>query len=132
MSWLKKLKALWKKFYRFFEGAYRTGQLEDSASDARTDAEKAVARILRGTGIPPDCVGATVIQGGCAILITHSVREQKRQEAFVHKTYEQAADKALEWLEANKLKFGGQTGYNRDTRRAYKAKQIRALKAKRK
>jgi hypothetical protein len=115
---MNRLFALLKRLYRFFEGAYRTAQLHDAASITYTEAEKAVARVLRVSKLPPDCVAATVVNGGSAIVVRH----EGASEAFVHKTYALAADQALEWIKKQDLRVGEASSYNRAQRRAHKAR----------
>jgi len=129
------LKTLLKRIYQYFEGAYRIGQLEDAQSLTRTDAEKAVHRVIRESGLPPDCVGATVVRGGSAILVMHTKTAKngevkKQQEAFVHNTYDEAATEALKWIQnQEKVSVGSQSGYNRAERRSFAARQKKAAKA---
>ena len=118
MNWLR---TIFKRIYRFFEGAYRQAQLHDAASITYTDAEHAVAWVIKASKLPDDCVAATVVSGGCAIVVKH----KSGQEAFVHKTYRQAAEEAIEWIKNrdNDLCVGEVSGYNRAQRRAMKARQ---------
>jgi hypothetical protein len=114
-----------RRFFRFvarwWQGKLRNVELADTASPARSEAEEAVAKIVFETDIAPDCVAATVFEGGCAILVKHD----KAQELFVHKSYALAADKAIEWLKGQKLKQGHTSKMNRAQRRAFQKRKQR-------
>ena len=90
----ERFKAFFKKVFWFWKGQYLEVQLQDKTSPTRTDAEHAVARVVMETDIAPDCVSAMVFQGGCAIKVKH----QDAWEMFLHNSYNEAADKAIEWL----------------------------------
>jgi len=62
----------------------------------RSEAEEQLARILYETGIRPDAVSATTMNGGPCFLVKH----KDAQEAFIHNSYKVAADKVIEWLNA--------------------------------
>jgi hypothetical protein len=145
MRWLKQL---WLKLWWWFTGGVRSAQLQDPTSPARSEAEEAVARVVYESDIAPDCVAATVVRGGPAIVIFHEVQRDKtgwrhhrrkgfkgvhlakrrEQEVFIHRTYALAADKALEWIEMQKngVATGGQSKMNRKERRAFDAKRKHA------
>ena len=91
---IKKLKSLWLRIKWWWTGGVLSSKLSDYGSDTRSEAEQAVERIVLATDIVPDCVAATTLRGGAAILITHD----KAQEGFIGRSYEHAADKAIEWL----------------------------------
>jgi hypothetical protein len=120
MAWIK---TLWLTLWWWFVGGVRSAQLQDTASDARNEAEEAVARIVYESDIAPDCVCATVVHGGCAILVKHDTgtpnNPRVASEIFIHRTYALAAEKALEWLH-NKpmLRTGTVSKHNRQERRA--------------
>ena len=90
----ERFKAFFKRITQFWKGQYLEVQLQDTTSPTRTDAEKAVTRVVMETNIAPDCVSAMVFQGGCAIKVKH----QDAWEMFLHNSYSEAADKAIEWL----------------------------------
>lgn len=132
MKWLKaRWKRLWTFLYRWWGGKLLNIELADTASPARSEAEEAVARVVFETNVAPDCVAATVIRGGPAILIKHD----KAQEAFVHHTYAKAADKAIEWLKhresmGRELKQGMTSGLNRAQRRQFESRRRREKKGR--
>lgn len=90
----ERIKAFFKKIFWFWKGQYIEVQLQDTTSPTRTEAERAVTRVVMETDIAPDCVSAMVFQGACAIKVKH----QDAWEMFLHNSYNEAADKAIEWL----------------------------------
>jgi hypothetical protein len=96
-------KKLWKLFSvlsallhgirNWWSGGLLNARLQDEGSKEHGDAERAVARVIHATGIHPKHVFATVIHGGPTIVLSY----RKSQEGFTHKTYADAADKAIEW-----------------------------------
>lgn len=90
----ERFKAFLKNIFRFWKGQYLEVQLQDNTSPTRTEAERAIDRVVMETDIAPDCVSALVFQGGCAIKVKH----QDAWEMFLHNSYGEAADKAIEWL----------------------------------
>jgi len=118
-SWLRSSA---KRLWRWWLGKLRNIELADKASPVRSEAEEAVARVVYRTNIAPDCVSATVLQGGYTIIIEHN----KSKEAFIHRSYDQAADKAIEWLtkrEGRHVLSGTVSHMNRAQRRAFDKKR---------
>lgn len=126
---IKALKRFFVFLWRWWNGKLKNIELADTGSQARSEAEEAVARVIYETDLVPDCVAASVIMGGCAIIIT---RDGGVGETFVGKSYNHAADKAVEWVktravaEGVNLKAQGSTsGLNRAQRRAFDRKRRR-------
>jgi ribulose kinase len=114
-----RFKLFWKTLLRWWQGKIRNIELADTASPARSEAEEAVARVIYETQVAPDCVAATVFDGGCALLVQHD----KAKELFVHKSYALAADKAIEWLKGQKLQQGKTSKMNRTQRRIFETRR---------
>ncbi len=119
-SWLQRV--VW-----FFKGEELKAQLAQvatptsPASPIRTEAELAVERVVMETDITPDCINAQVLRGGCTILVKHN----EAWEAFVHNSYGEAADKAIEWLklQGDEIKTNKVTKLNRQQRRKFDAER---------
>lgn len=131
---LNRIKEIWKRFWQpikwWWTGNVLTSELEKS-SLTRTEAELAVERIVMTTNIQPDCVSATVIRGGTAILITHD----RGKEGFIGNGYEHAADKAIEWLTQREGRFilqAKSTGLSRKSQKVFNAVRRDAKKKRRK
>jgi len=114
MAWFKQL---WKRVSRWWTGNLLVAQLADAESETRSAAELAVARVVAQTNIPPDCVVACVLHNGCCIQIRHDTAT----EAFLHNTYAQAADKAIEWYT---LRGGSTRGWGRTTQLSKKQQKV--------
>lgn len=93
MSWLRRL---WLRVWRWWTGKVLNAKLQDRSSVERSEAELAVELVVAKTGLAPDCVAATVINGGPAILL----RYNSSSEAFVHHSYAMAAEQAIRWAKA--------------------------------
>ena len=108
---LRRLRRLVRSVRQRWSGGVLDARLSDLGSQERRDAEEAVAKVVAKTQVPADCVSATTLQGGPAILVEHD----GAKEGFVHRTYDQAADKAIEWVnerDGRKAKFVNTTGLN--------------------
>jgi hypothetical protein len=142
MTWLKKL---WLKLWWWFKGGVQVARLQDLSSPVRNEAEEAIAKVVYQSNIAPDCVVASVVRGGTAIILIHSVVSNDRrgrpyrddsgralrkgqQECFIGRSYDHAADKALEWLamQDGKLSTGVQSSMNRRARRSFDVRRRRA------
>jgi len=121
-------KSLYKRIVWWWTGGLLSVQLEDKASDTRTEAEYAVERVVYETNIAHDCVSATIIRGGPCILVTHD----GAKEAFIHNSYAEAADKAIQWLRANDVRYSEQSKLSRRERRAFDSYRRRAKSAREK
>lgn len=97
------MKKLWKWFreklwlpvwWWWTGGMLEIKVFQEEGSPERTEASEAVDRVVMETNIAPDCVMATVLRGGPCLIVKHD----GAQEAFIHRTYALAADKAIEWL----------------------------------
>lgn len=93
---MKRLRELWLRLWRWWTGKVLNARLKDHSSPERNEAELAVERVVTQTNLAPDCVAATVIRGGPAIL----VRLDTSSEAFVHHSYALAAEQAIKWANA--------------------------------
>jgi hypothetical protein len=92
---LQWLRAQYMRFVNAVRGVNLRKHLENPDSPERSAAIDAVGRVVARTRIPPDCVSAGEINGGCGIKIKHD----GAHEWFVGYTYEQAADEAIKWLQ---------------------------------
>jgi hypothetical protein len=115
---------LWERFTAFlktlwwwWKGKLLNIELKDELSPVRTEAQMAVDRVVMETDITPDCVSAQVVRGGCTIMVKHN----EAWEAFVHNSYNEAAEKAIEWLllQGDEIKTNKVTKLNRKSRRAF-------------
>jgi hypothetical protein len=105
----------------WFSGGVLSAQLRDEGSETRSEAELAVERVVMQTHIAPDCVVATVMRGGPCIILTHD----GAKEAFIHKSYTQAADKAIEWLEKNTVRTKKASRLSHHKRQAFNRKRLK-------
>lgn len=112
MKWLR---TLWLNIQYWWTGRILNARLKDHGSPQRSDAELAVELVVARTSLAPDCVVATVLNGGPAILVRHD----KATEAFVNGTYLQNAEAAIEWVNRNKLRQGNVSNMNRAQRRQF-------------
>jgi hypothetical protein len=120
-------KTLWQKIKGFFQNivwdikSYFLAARLDSDTVTRGEAEEAVAKVVYKTNIAPDCVSATVVRGGPCIYVKHD----NAHEAFIHKTYAEAADEAINWLNRHTgiVRTSETSGMNRQQRRAFDAKR---------
>ena len=105
----------------WFQGKLLNRQLKSPETTSRTDAEEAVCRVVMETDIAQDCVQATILRGGPCILI----KTDEDWEAFIHKSYKEAADEAIEWLilQGDEVKTAHTSNMNRAERRAFDARR---------
>jgi hypothetical protein len=116
---------LFKSLVHWWQGKLRNIELADKASTVRSEAEEAVSMVIYATGVAPDCVSASVIQGGFAILIQS---DENTKETFVHNSYTQAAEKAIEWWHergGKEICQGTASKMNRAERRAFNRQRQR-------
>lgn len=131
MKWLEVLRNLWKRLKWWWQGGILSAQLQDHSSPERSEAELAVDRIVANTRIAADCVAATVLRGGPTIIIKHDLG----QEAFIGRSYEHAADKAIEWLTLREGRFilqGNSSELSRRDRRAINVMRRRGRQQRKK
>ena len=117
----QRLKAKTQALWWWIVGRRLDRRLADTASPIRTEAEEAVAKVVYETDIPPDCVVANVVRGGPCILIKHD----DAWEAFVHNSYMEAAEKAIEWLnlQGDLVSATETSNLNRKQRRIFNSKR---------
>lgn len=127
---LERLKNLWLRLKWWWQNGVLSAKLAEG-EPVRSEAEAAVERIVMQTLIAADCVVATMLRGGPAIIIKHD----KAQEGFIGKTYAHAADKAIEWLterEGRYILTDKSTGLSRKAIKVMAAQRKRAQSARRK
>jgi hypothetical protein len=126
LSLWDRVKFFFKQIRWRFQGIRLAAKLQDSNSEARDEAIAAIKRVVFESDIPPDCVSAQIVRGGTSILIKHN----DAWEAFVHNSYGEAAQKAIEWLwlQGDEISTSKTTRLNRVQRRFFK--KVRRLKAK--
>ena len=96
-----RLKAFFVSIYWKFKGEVLHAQLQDHTSPLRTDAERAVERIVYETSVAPDCVSAMIFRGAPSITVKHDpLGNGATQTVTIGLTYADAADKTIEWIEA--------------------------------
>lgn len=104
-------------------------QLKDEFSKIRTEAEAAVDYVVLETDLPPDCVSARVINGGCAIVVKHNDASQ----VLLHHNYRDAALEAVKWVrEVGGVKAGKVSAMTRAQRNEFNARRKRERLARRK
>lgn len=98
--------------------------------ERKGEAQEAVNRVVYATKMPPDCVTAGVFRGGCSV----SVKHDSAWEVFVHNTYAEAADEAIDWVlyRSPDLSYRKTTKLPRITRRAFDAQRRRKQKQEKK
>jgi len=127
---LQRIAHLWLRLKQWWLGGVLSAKLAEG-EPVRSEAERAVERIVMQTLIAADCVVATVLKGGPAIIIKHD----KAQEGFIGRTYAHAADKAIEWLTKREGRFivtDKSTGLPRKDIKVMAAQRKRAQSARRK
>jgi hypothetical protein len=119
-------KSIWQRFVAFlrsikwwFTGGLLDARLADSESTEYSEAQAAVDKVVYETDIAPDCVSAMVMRGGHCVL----VKTDDEWEAFIHNSYEEAADKAIEWLnlQGEYVETAKTSKLNRRARREFNA-----------
>lgn len=121
--------AVWK-----LRGEALHAQLQDETSPLRSEAQLAVDRVVYETNIAPDCAIGMIVRGGTAIMIKHEPHGNgATQDIFIGNTYEEAADKAIEWIKAQgtELATQGVSRILREDRRKFNAIRRQKQKAKR-
>ena len=120
------IKSLLRRVVQFWQGKQLEAEFSKNESPVRDEAEEAVAKVVFETGVAPDSVSAGILRGGCAVFVTH----RSAKEAFLHKTYAEAADEAVKWLrlqgdeiQTGKIKTTGATHMNRKERRAFEKRR---------
>ncbi len=106
------------KFWQRVTGARLQAEFQDETSFERSEAEKAVAFVVLETDVPPGAVSAGEINGGAGICVTL----EGSKEWFVHRTYRDAASRAVEWIKTQGSEpsyVGGHPGMNRSQRRGF-------------
>lgn len=95
-SLVERIKQLFWRLVWWWQGGVLSVELEKENSAVRTDAVIALDRVVLETTLPHDCIKANIVRGGPCIMVKHD----DAWEAFIHKTYAEAADKAIEWIRA--------------------------------
>lgn len=124
LSLLARLKARFFAIVAYFKARWQealaqqlVADLADPTSKVRTEAERALERVVFETDIAPDCVQCCIVRGGCSVMIKHD----NAWEAFVHNSYTEAADKAIEWLklQGDEVSTKQTSDMNRKERRSF-------------
>lgn len=130
-DWLYFLKSLWlKRVWWPIVGVFANRRLKDEHGKVRDEAEEQLARIIYETGIRPDAVSATTFRGGPCFVVKH----KDAMEAFIHRSYTQAADEAIKWLklQGDEITPEHQEGaqqLNRQQRRTFKKRHAKKIHA---
>jgi hypothetical protein len=119
MTFWDRVTAFIQRLYWYLKGQILLDHLQSGGEAAKSEVEKVLARIVEETGISPDCVSAQILRGGHTILVKHNLA----WEAFIHNSYQEAADRAISWIrfQGDKIQTGDVSGYNREQRRKLKA-----------
>jgi hypothetical protein len=124
-DWLYNLRQWWlEKVWWPLRGRQLDKQIAEGGKK-RTEAEEQLARILYETEIRPDSVSATTMRGGPCFIVRH----EAATEVFIHNSFADAADKAIEWInlqddEITPKKIDQAPVMSRKQRRAY-ARRLR-------
>ena len=125
----KKL-SLWDRVKAFFVGIWWKfrgealhAQLQDHSSPLRTDAQRAVDRVVYETNVPPDCVKGVIFRGLPNMQISHDQFVNGATMTMINgRNYDHAAERAIEWINAQTdLTYRGATSMPRRDRRAFDA-----------
>ncbi len=109
-----------KNLWWSFQGAMLDQKLQDETCVERTEAQKALDRVVLETHVPHDCVTATVVRGGPCILVHHDVNQQT---ATIHTSYAEAADQTIKWIneQGAELSFEQSTKLSRKDQKQFAA-----------
>lgn len=120
-SWRERIVEMWQALIWKIKGYFLDKKLANPESPVRDEAQEAVAKVVVETDIAPDCVSALVYRGGCAIKVKHD----DAWEMFIHNSYMEAADKAIEWLrtQGDEVQTRRVSEMNRKQRRAFDKKR---------
>lgn len=113
---------VWRKLLDWWRGRrLLAAQLDGRQTAELTEAQQAVNRVVLETKLPPDCVSAGPMRGGCAIQVKHD----DAWEVFLHHTYTGAAAEALAWvqLQGDEIEHRSASKLNRKQRRTFDAER---------
>jgi hypothetical protein len=119
LTWFRDV---WRRLYDWWRGRrLLAAQRAGVAIPELTEAQQAVSRVVLGTKLPPDCVSAGPMRGGCAIQVKHD----DAWEVFLHHTYAGAATEAIYWvkLQDDELEYRSASKLNRAQRRTFDAER---------
>lgn len=125
---------IWQLLWWKVRGEALHAQLQDQTSPLRDEAQLAVDRVIYETHIAPDCAVAMIVRGGTAISIKHEPHGNgATQTVFIGNTYEEAANKAIEWinLQGEELSTKKVTRVFREDRKKFDAIRRKKQKARR-
>jgi hypothetical protein len=134
-----RIKAFFVSIYWKFRGEALHVQLQDHSSPLRSDAERAVNRIVYETRVAPDCVSAMIFRGAPSITVKHDKLFDGSTSTITNGlTYAEAADRTIAWIEAQglELTYTGVTKISNtathmfDNKRKKMAKDVRRSKKK--
>jgi len=105
----------------WFQGVALEAELKDAESVRHRAAQNAVRRVVMETDIAPDCVSATIVRGGPTIMVRHD----DAWEAFVHNSYSEAAQEAINWInrQGDEISTSETSDMNRKQRRAFSSQR---------
>jgi hypothetical protein len=127
----KRYARFWSAVVTWFQGLFWSIQgfnkeiaLRQEKSAQRSEAQLAVDSVVMRTSIAPDCVAALVFRGGCAIKVKHD----EAWEMFIHNSYAEAAEKAIEWLllQGDEVTTSKVSNLNRRDRRVFQKEKTKA------
>lgn len=129
MSWFKTLRRWWLEKIWWKVTGYRANKQIKPGGKKRDEAEEQLARILFETGMRPDAVGATTMNGAPCFLVTHKTAK----ECFIDRTYTAAADEVIAWFKRGQGAIEPQRNerapvMNRKQRRRYQRNHRRKIK----
>jgi len=122
-AWCAATWALWR--HRIAHDRY---MMATPIDEATVRASFAMKRVIDARLFPPDCLSAGAMHGGPALFL----RTDKALEVFIGVDYEHAADKLIEWWEAQHRAgvappTKSTTKLNRHQRRAWKSQKRERL-----
>ena len=112
----RRVKRAFMRFWWWWQGNLLNIELEKDTSRVRTEAQIALDRVVFETHLPHDCITACIVRGGPCILVKHDAA----QEAFIGTSYNHAADKAIEWINAQ----GDEISTEKTTKLSRKAQKV--------
>lgn len=105
----------------WFQGVALEAELKDAESIQHQGGRRALRRVVLETDIAPDCVSATIVRGGCTIMVKHD----EAWEAFIHNSYDEAAQEAIDWInrQGDEISTSETSDMNRKQRRAFSSQR---------
>jgi hypothetical protein len=103
-----------------FKGFFLRRKVRQLDSPIRAEAKEAFAKIIHQTELAPDCIIAGEHDGSPMFKVKHD----NAWELFLHNSYEEAAEKVIEWanLQGDEVSTAKTSNMNREQRRKFAAK----------